>query len=420
MRRISAALLVGLALTGAPTREAAAGPGTKVPDAPYEPAFRSRVRAAIQKGVAYLRTGQLRSIGFLSGDLEFEESAAVLWTLRRAGLASDAPVFATLLKSLAKGEPKDLEATCLLVLGMSAQPLPDGDPFALPDPAKPPSAPSLSKEETTRLEAVVKKLLARQVQVGLGKGIGKEFDASGGWAFTFDSRVEGLLADLPSTYLALLSLESAARCGVKVPAKVHLAALGLLLRWQAPKGAATTLRMNQVRADGRWEWTERAQARGFGWAGSMSDEPTGYETAAGAVGLVLCQDALQKDKAFTSALKKGARDGVRDAAAWIQQNYDITKNPVLGAKRERDVAGPLYHHHWLQALARLAIHSQTRFVGSHDWYQEGAEELLRTQKPDGSWEAIWWSNCYALLFLMRASLTSTAPVFTVGDGDTGK
>jgi len=48
--------------------------------------------------------------------------------------------------------------------------------------------------------------------------------------------------------------------------------------------------------------------------------------------------------------------------------------------------------------------------GGRDWYQEGAELLVEQQRDDGSWQAIGWSNCYALLFLQRASLHSITPV----------
>jgi hypothetical protein len=222
--------------------------------------------------------------------------------------------------------------------------------------------------------------------------------------------------------MALLALESASRIGAKVPSKAYVAALELLVGWQAQTGAKVTLKMNQIRGADRWEWPEKAQARGFAFGGSLSDEPTGYETAAGAMGLVVCQDALQKDRAFTKDLRKQARDGIRDAMAWIQEHFDVAKNPyTAGGKRHTgELGSELFQHHWLQALARLSIHARIRFYGTHDWYQEGAQELLRTQREDGSWASIWWSNCYALLFLMRASLTSTAPVFTVSENDPGK
>src|SRR5207248_8754309 len=186
------------------------------------------------------------------------------------------------------------------------------------------------------------------------------------------------------TYLALLGLESAARSGAQVPAKVFLTASALLVGWQAPKGRPVTVKMNEIRGADRFEWTETAKARGFGWSGCLSDTPSGYETAAGAAGLVVCQDALQGDRAFTSVLRQQARVAIRDAIAWVQQNYDITKNPVLGKasnakdKEAKELEGSLYHHHWLQSLARLAIHARMRFIGTHDWYQEGAEALMKT------------------------------------------
>ena len=44
-------------------------------------------------------------------------------------------------------------------------------------------------------------------------------------------------------------------------------------------------------------------------------------------------------------------------------------------------------------------------VGTHDWYREGAAQLLRTQYKDGSWrgEHPLYATSFALLFLTRAA-----------------
>jgi hypothetical protein len=428
MRRrtaIAVALAV-LVLAGPWTpRIACAGPAAKVADAEYPAEFKARVRKAIDQGVKFLRTQQLE-IGSESVDLpgmdkklldqigqEFEEAAAVTWVLRRAGIPADDPAFATAAKRIRARPPKTVEEATLLVLALSAPALPEGNPFQLEEaPKGAPTAPALSKEDRDLVNGAVKYILSRQVKAGSGPLAGDPaFDESGGWGNELGGLVKNEGSDVPTTYLALLGLESAARCGVAVAPKVYLAACDLLVRWQAQKGPSTTLKMNEVRGTSRSEWTVKAQARGFGWCGSLSDAPSGYETVAGALGLIVCQDALQKDGTFAKSLRKKTQTGIRDALAWLQQFYDITKNPTTGKERT-DIEGPLYHHHWLQGLARVGVHARMRFIGTHDWFQEGAEVLVKSQQGDGSWDAIWWSNCYGLLFLMRASLPSTVPVVT--------
>lgn len=421
-----AALALVVVMGGLPApREAAAGPAAKkVADAEYPAEFRSRVRKAIASGLEHVRarqmidapTGRAPFEQRLSEGIEYETAAAVTWVLRRAAVPGDDPALAKAARTLRARSPANMDEAVLVLLALTAEPLPDGNPFAIAE-AKTggKGAPALAPEDRQILERTAKFVLDRQVQsdpILARAGLGRAYDDGGGWGTYLGGDVKNDGADVPTTCLALLGLEGAARRGVSVPARTWIAALDLLLGWQAPKGPTTSLRMNEVRGADRFEWTESAKARGFGWAGTLSEEPSGYDTASGAIGLVVCQDALQKEKGFTRDLKQRTRAGIRDALAWIQQHYDITKNPVVGKKRASDLEEPLYHHHWLQGLARLCIHSRMRFLGTHDWYQEGAEVLLKTQQEDGSWAAIWWENCYALLFLMRASFVSVVPVVT--------
>jgi hypothetical protein len=421
-------LLLVLVLTPlGPAPVAAAPSRKKTADAPYPAEFQSRVRKAIERGVEYLRTQQLRDRTPLTDrddrerreEVEYEEAAGVTWVLRRAGVEADDAALARARKRLQQRPTKGTEEAGLLLLALCTQPLPEGNPFSIKAAA--PGAPlPLSTEDRALVEKTVAAVLAHQVTTSPGGGfLGREYDSRGGWGAFSDRDATSDRADIPTTYMALLGLEAAARAGVDVPPSHHLAALELLLGWQADKGPPVGLLMNEVRGTDRFEWFEKAKARGFGWAGTMSDQPTGYETVGGALGLVICQDALQQEVGFTETLQKAAREGIRDALAWVQQNYDITKNPATSGKRLK-VTGALYHHHWLQGLARLAIHSRMRFLGKHDWYKEGAEVLLKTQRSDGSWNAIWWDNCYSLLFLLRASLPSIVPVVTPSEQEPGK
>jgi len=405
-----AALALGMLVALQP---AAAARPRKVANEPYPAELRAGVRAAIRKGIAYLREKQME-IGSQDGRTAFEEAAAVLWVLRRAGVeGTEADPHFQILRDRT---PETVRQASLLVLALCAEPLPDGDPFAIEEPhgkARPEPLPDADRELVAR---TVRALLEAQAENSRKPWpLREDLDPRGGWNTGFRSDLPVPVSDVRDTYLALLALETAARRGIEVGHEPFLAALELLLRFQAPKGPRTTLEMDEVRGDTRMEWSVKAEARGFGWAGgSLSEKPSGYETAAGAVAITICKDALQDRRKLKRDLGKRADEALYDALAWIQRSYAIDENPdphMRGAVDTRE----LYHHHWLQALARLAIHLRLRFVKDHDWYREGAELLMGRQREDGSWGAIWWSNCYALLFLQRASLRSITPVITPGE-----
>ena len=71
--------------------------------------------------------------------------------------------------------------------------------------------------------------------------------------------------------------------------------------------------------------------------------------------------------------------------------------------------GAGFYYYYLYALERVGALTQRKWIGRHDWYREGAEELFRRQSQDGSWtsggpESAEVDTCFALLFLKRATL----------------
>ena len=71
--------------------------------------------------------------------------------------------------------------------------------------------------------------------------------------------------------------------------------------------------------------------------------------------------------------------------------------------------GGKWYYYYLYSLERAGILSGVKRVGNKDWYLEGVLQLLERQRKDGSWTAHVPANCFALLFLRRA----TAPVATL-------
>ena len=72
---------------------------------------------------------------------------------------------------------------------------------------------------------------------------------------------------------------------------------------------------------------------------------------------------------------------VKAAVHWIQQHYDLSANPGMGGSG-------LYYYYHLFAKA-LDATGMTQVVDAdgkkHDWRGDLASELLKRQRPDGSW-----------------------------------
>jgi squalene-hopene/tetraprenyl-beta-curcumene cyclase len=78
-----------------------------------------------------------------------------------------------------------------------------------------------------------------------------------------------------------------------------------------------------------------------------------------------------------------SRDDPRVKAAyeWIRQHYTLEENPGMGAQ------GLYYYYHtFAKALATLGDAQIVDANGqSHDWRTDLAQQLIASQKPDGSW-----------------------------------
>lgn len=79
--------------------------------------------------------------------------------------------------------------------------------------------------------------------------------------------------------------------------------------------------------------------------------------------------------------------------AWLGKNYTIDK----------PTGWPIYY---LYGLERAAALTGSAKIGGHDWYKEGSEHLLRTQKPEGAWfdqSGQVAATAFGVLFLCRAT-----------------
>ena len=61
-------------------------------------------------------------------------------------------------------------------------------------------------------------------------------------------------------------------------------------------------------------------------------------------------------------------------------------------------------YYYLYAVERVGVLTGLKYIGSHDWYREGAAFLVKDQRPDGSWGRRLYGlsdTCFAVLFLAK-------------------
>jgi hypothetical protein len=365
----------------------------------YPVEFRVRVNQSIERGVQWLKGAQRPdgSWSFMNYQHHYPAgpSALATLTLLKCGVKPDDEVITRAFAFLRNLPIQRTYSAAVLLMALDAKYAPARDPFAEDDTDKyghlkeqDPCAKVISKEDKAWMQAAVDFLVEQQT----GNGV---------WRYPHDGY------DLSNTQFALLGLHAATRCGITIDNRIWLDALRYVLDAQEKTGEPIEYRANEVRGRYRFEWIERAMTRGFTYIHGPHHSLA--MTTAGLTALVCCQNRLWRSRAYTASLRVEVRRGMRDALAWIQHNFSVTHNTH---------GDPRWHFYGLYGLERCGILGRFRFVGMHDWYREGADYLLQNQTPAGHWSSghLWEDNCFALLFLKRATSRMDAPVITPSGG----
>jgi hypothetical protein len=436
---IALGVLSTAAAVGIPAGVRAAPPATKtVVDEPYPDDFKARVQAELAAGVRRMRRHIVDG-----GGAGWNPGERALWllTLVKCGVPLDDKDVVATFAALRKAPPKKTYDVGASLLAIGARYDGPYDAFAtdVVDAAgrhvvPPPTTDVLDPEDrawmTAGVEFLVKAQRRRAQYVALNprgrKGpppvrTPNTTVETKGWGYpnSPSNDMSGWI-DVSNTQYALLGLKAASRCGIPVPEATWETALELLLAWQQPTGPAVDWRGNEVRGAARLEWKEPARARGFSYDAPAATTAgvTGGRTAAGAVGLMICQSELRTSARWSEAHAKRTREAVRDVLAWLQVSFRADLNPgdneywVAPEKRNPDLAfyDP-YHASYLYAVERTAVLCHLRFLGQHDWYREGAEVVLAARATKG--RVVPDADlCFEMLFLKRASFRSTIPVTT--------
>ena len=193
---------------------------------------------------------------------------------------------------------------------------------------------------------------------------------NGGWRYELQPNNN---YDFSVTQWPILAMRDAQRAGIEFPDPTgHLAkSLALYLKGQ-----------NQ---DGGWAYQAGKNSKSYG---SM--------TAAGLASLYIIADFLEPNSGCPCVRGQSQRQAseierAQDAALeWLAKNFSATANPAKGGRT-------LY---WLYCVERVGIAAGYKYFGTHNWYKEGAAELVKKQGANGSWSNLE-DTCFALLFLYK-------------------
>jgi hypothetical protein len=137
--------------------------------------------------------------------------------------------------------------------------------------------------------------------------------------------------------------------------------------------------------DGRWEYDGTPMKPGK----VHKDGPEPAMVAAGIATLFITQDYIYAAKG-SACNGNISNENIDKGMEWMADNFNRV--------------GELYA---MYGIERIGVASGRKYFGTHDWFKEIAEKIVKSQKPDGSWmsgfigSSPMVSTAYALLFLAR-------------------
>lgn len=166
---------------------------------------------------------------------------------------------------------------------------------------------------------------------------------------------------------------------------------GVLGVWACAQGGAEVGTDVWLGFDKIWK---KHQYKNGGWSydGNGSDDKpvTHTMTAAGIATLFITQDYLRATDGLNCS-GNVSNDHIERGLKWLGDNFGGVAN----------------NNYLWYGIERIGAASGRKYFGDKDWYQLGAENVVRTQLPDGSWKSNFPGNqpvqdtAFALLFLSR-------------------
>ncbi len=350
------------------------------------PVTPASVDAAIERGVDWLLEEQRPDGSFATGGQALGQTALAVFALQHAGLREEQ-----------EGKPADRLRRSLRFIDRNG---PGRGRGRLVDPGTYTTSllvlvlrERARERDRPRLQALVDLLVRTQADNGQWWYFGRP----GKQAKTGPES-----GDNSNTQFALLALGVAQADGFKVPGETF--------------DRARAWYDGSIQTDG---------GHGYAAGGATKSSSVGSMTAAA----LACYSVLDVARPRPDAAKPPttpnptkAPEVLVKAHDWLEQHYSVKRNhgPAKGQAGQRQRKGGRgWLHYYLWTLERAMVLFGSERIGGHDWYREGAAQLLGTQKKDGSWrgEKPLYATSFALLFLTRAADPPRA--FTPRPPDTG-
>ncbi len=372
--------------------------------------FDRKVNETVDKGVGWLRKmqkedGSWGSYKMIDRLYEAALTSLSLLSMLNSGVSKHDPAVGKGFEFLYDHPPKYTYEIGFTLMAMDAKAAPMYERFELAGMPlekreKHEWSRELSGDERLYMEDLTELILSHH-----GKG--------GSWRYDLETSA----MDISNGQFGILGLKAASRCGIKVPQGIWEKVLKYYLTYQSPNGPRVKLlEFKNFKENGLPEfYVTPAKARGWGYNHGFPPEPSGLRGSRANIGiscLVLCYEELVKLRSPVPVASKNRAElgeAIRDSLAWLTDYWAIETNPN-GEKH--------YYYYYIYSLERVGSLLNRRFIGSHDWYREGAAYLMDKQQPDGSWSTQaneWGSNIsntsFALLFLKRST---PPPVVTIG------
>jgi hypothetical protein len=137
--------------------------------------------------------------------------------------------------------------------------------------------------------------------------------------------------------------------------------------------------------DGRWEYDGTPTSPGR----VHKDGPEPSMVAAGIATLFITQDYIFAAKG-SACNGNISNENIDKGMAWMSANF-----------------GRVNELYTMYGIERIGVASGRKYFGDHDWFAEISDKIVKSQKPDGSWQSGFigggplTSTSYALLFLTR-------------------
>jgi len=289
-----------------------------------------------------------------------------------------------------------------------------------------------AKQDLQAIEALARWLVAAR------------FDGRGAWTYRPSGQPgeggqvlpQGFSGDRSNSQFAILALHAAARSGVKIPEEVfreialeHVGSqegdgpavdLDLVFEKGGPRGGGWSRGPGGGAGGGAGDGPGTAprgrperggpaesatRARGFGYGMNMGPGRSGvYESmsAAGVSSLLIARQWLARANGgeVPADLAPRVDRALGDGFAWLQHRFSVRQNtPAHG-----------WYFYNLYSIEKATEIGAVARLGGHDWWLEGASEILLREKPNGGWaesaaskDGTAYETALAVLFLTRAT-----------------